>query len=758
MRRLTARAEPFRLPGYPDYMAALLHARGIETAGEAERFLNPALHQLNSPFLLHGMQRAVDLVLDAKNKGQSIVVYGDYDADGICASAILLSALQDLGVSASSYIPDRAGEGYGLNAEAVRQLSGQAGLLITVDCGITALEETALAASLGMRVILTDHHSLPETLPGADAVVHPLLADYPDPQLCGAGVAWKLACALLGEDKALNGLELAAVGTIADMVPLTGENRIIATLGLERLRDTGSPGLRALMRAAGMKAGESVQSDQVAFQLAPRLNAAGRLATARGALRLLLTRDPEEADDIAGQLDLLNRERREIENKVLREAAAAMKGMDLSSLRSLVIAGEEWNPGVIGLAAGKLAERWNYPTVVLTKNGDELSGSGRSSGGIDLYAALKRCSDLFIRFGGHRMAAGLSLPEKNLMAFTDRFDAAVREQLGEGDLIPETVYDCVLPLSQVTLDMVQTVGKMAPFGMGNPPPLFLLEDLNLLNARTVGSGNAHLKLTVAGKGAVREGIAFNQGELHAKLSSALRLVAGVERNDFNGRVNVQLQVKTILPGPEVIPAGAEAEAAVILRELTRQVPQPRTDPRVHDITRLPELAGSRGTLLVARCAQTASALHRQYPALQALTGNAPDPRGFHAIVYMPDWSLTFARYERVVLADGPLGSLEAAMVQNATGAQEILAMPKTAAFSSLMDRLHLSVSDLRQAYVLLRDGAVSGLCGDPVRDLAAKMVLHQLGLISLDEKLTFTGMKQSKRISPQESALFMALQ
>ncbi len=758
MRKLTARAQPFHLPGYPDYLAALLHARGIQSAGEAERFLNPALHQLHSPFLLHGMQRAADLIRDAKSKGQSIVVYGDYDADGICASAILLGALRDLGANAFSYIPDRAGEGYGLNAEAVRQLSGQAGLLITVDCGITALEETALAASLSMRVILTDHHSLPEILPGADAVVHPLLADYPDPQLCGSGVAWKLACALLGEDKVLDGLELAAIATIADMVPLTGENRVIAALGLERLRDTKSPGLRALMRAAGMRAGEPVQSDQVAFQLAPRLNAAGRLATARGALRLLLTRDTEEADDIAGQMDLLNRERREIENKVLREAAAQLQGKDFSSLRSLVIAGEDWNPGVVGLAAGKLAERWNYPAVVLTGNGDELSGSGRSAGGIDLYAALKRCSDLFTRFGGHRMAAGLSLPVENLQAFTDRFDAAVREQLGEGDLIPETVYDCALPLSQVTLDMVQTVGKMAPFGMGNPPPLFLLEDLNLLNARTVGSGNAHLKLTVAGNGAVREGIAFNQGDQQAKLSRALRLVAGVERNDFIGRVNVQLQVKTILPGPDVVPAGVETEAGAILRELARQAPESRIKPRVLDISRLPELAGSRGTLLIARCAQTVGALRREYPALQALTGNAPDPRGFHAIVYMPDWSLTFARYERVVLADGLLGGPEAAMVQNAAGAEEILVMPKSAAFSSLIDRLRLSVSDLRQAYVLLRDGAVSGLCGDPVRDLAAKMVLHQLDLISLDERFTFTGMKQSRRISPKESALFMALQ
>lgn len=758
MRKLTSRATPFRLPGFPDYLAALLHARGINDREQAVKFLNPSSDQLHDPFLLHDMEKACGMIREAKEKGLSVAVYGDYDADGICASAVLLDALQDMGVSAFSYIPDRASEGYGLNMEAVRLLAGQAGLLISVDCGITALEETALAMELGMRVILTDHHALPESLPPADAIVHPLLSDYPDPYLCGAGVAWKLACALLGEDRAMESLELAALATVADMVPLTGENRIITSLGLKRLSATGRPGLRALMRVAGIRENVPVQSEQVAFQLAPRLNAGGRLATARGALRLLMTQDAEEAEDIAGQLDLLNRERRDIENKVLREAAAMLKESDLSSLRSLVLAGEGWNPGVVGLAASKLAERWNYPTIILSKNGDELSGSGRSAGGIDLYAALKQCGDLFTRFGGHQMAAGLSLPAENLQRLIIRFDAAVREQLGEGDLVPETVYDCTLLLGQVTLETVETLNQLAPFGLGNPSPLFLLNDLNLISARAIGKENTHLRLTVAGNGAVREGVAFNQGELHGTLSGALRLVSSVERNEFNGRVSVQLKVRAILPGQDAVLEETDREADTVLRELARETIESMPDAQALVISRLPELSGFRGTLFAVRCAQTANALHRQYPALQVLTGSAPDPRGFHAIVYLPDWSLPFAHYQEVIFTDGPLTKQEAALAQKATGAVKILAMPRSAAFSSLMNRLRLSVQDLRRAYVLLREGTVSSLCGDPVRDRAALMVLEQLNLINLDENLTFVGMRQSKRISPQESALFMALQ
>ncbi len=757
MRKLTARALPWHLPGYPDYLAALLHARGISDTAQAERFLNPSPDQLHDPFLLHDMNVACGLIRMAAEQKMSVAVYGDYDADGVCASAILISTLRELGISGFSYIPERLSEGYGLNMDAVRTLSEKAGLLISVDCGVTAVEEVALAKKLGMRVILTDHHALPETLPPADALVHPLLPGYPEPHLCGAGVVWKLACALLGQEKAMDSLDLAALATIADMVPLVRENRVITALGLLKMANTGRPGLRALMRVAGLREGAPVQAEQVAFQLAPRLNAGGRLSTAQGALSLLLTRDGDEAYRIAGELDQLNRERRDVESKVLREAAARLRGADLSKSRSLVLAGEGWNPGVVGLAASKLAERWNYPTVILSQTGEELSGSGRSAGGIDLYMALKACGDLFTRFGGHKMAAGLSLPAENLRDFQERFDMAVREQLGADDLIPETVYDCPLPLDQVSLETIGALDRLSPFGLGNPSPLFLLEGLSLLSARAVGNDGAHLKLTVAGNGAVREGIAFNQGELFGTLGASLRLVSSVDRNEFNGRVSAQLKVRAVLPGEDAFTEDPLAESDAILRELLEGTGTEEKAQMIEYIRGVPEFSGTRGTLIAARCAKTANALYRRFPHVQTFTGNAYDQRGFHAIVCAPDWSLPFARFDRVVFADGLLCNGEAARAQKATGADELLAMPASEALGELLKALHLSVEDLRHAYVLLRQGQTANLCANPAAERTALMILNELGLIQLDDSLAFAGMRPARNISPQESALFRAL-
>lgn len=757
MRRLSKRAQPFRLPGYPDFLASLLFARGVRDAEGAARFLNPSLDQLRDPFSLSGMDEACGLIRKAAEEKWVVAVYGDYDADGICATAILLEALETLDVRAFSYIPDRQAEGYGLNLEAVESLAGQAQLLLSADCGVTGVEEVLRAKQLGMRVIITDHHALPEQLPEADALIHPLLPDAEATPLCGAGVVWKLACALLGVNRAEKSLDLAAVATVADLVPLTGENRVITALGLEKLRATRKPGLQALMRVAGMKEGAPVNAEQVAFQLAPRLNAGGRLSTAADALQLLTTPGPMEADTLARRLDALNRERKDVEARALREASAQLQGVDLSLLRSVVVAGEGWNPGVVGLVAGKLAERWNYPTLALALQGDELTGSGRSAGGIDLHRALKDCEDLLTRFGGHRMAAGLALKKGNLDALKERFDQAVRSQLGGDDLIPETAYDDSLELGDVTLETARALGQLAPFGVGNPSPLFLMEGLNLLSSRAVGASGAHLRLTVARNGAVREGIAFNQGGLDGNLPRELRLVGAVDENDFNGRFTAQLKVRAVLPGSGAFSEEPVREARAALKTLAACAGPGDGEVTVEEIESPPHPEGARGTLLIARCAETANRLAAEMEGFSALVGGAPDPRGFNALVLSPDWSQPFARFDRVVFLDGLLCPGEAKLAQKAAGGAAVLAMPQSPGLIELMQGIRLGVDELREAYVRLRDGGLTAMNLSPSARQAALMVLSEMGLVSLDGHQTFLGMLPARRADPEDSPLFRAL-
>ena len=752
MRTLTRRAVPYQLPGYPDYLASLLHARGITTPEEAADYLNPSPEQLHDPFLLQGMEEACRLIKQAGASGQVVAVYGDYDADGVCASAILLEALQALHIKAFSYIPTRQGEGYGINREAVTQLAGQASMLLSVDCGITAANEVALAKELGMQVIITDHHTLPEALPEADAILHPQLAQYPNPELCGAGVAWKLACGLLGREAAWSSLDLAALATVADMVPLLGENRAMVSLGLEKMKNTRRAGLKALMKVAGIRAGLAPTSEHIAYQLAPRLNATGRLADAQDALSLLLCQDPAEAERLAHQMDQLNQERRAIEQTTMKTASAQVAGMDLSRQRSIVVYEPGWNPGVVGLTAGKLVERWNCPAIALCRQGEELTGSGRSAGQVDLYAALAACAPHLSRFGGHTMAAGLALPEENLEGFRAAFDQAVRDQLGEHDLIPETVYDTALPLSEVTLDTIARLDRMAPFGVGNPPPLFLMENLRVVTARGVGSEGAHLKLTVGENGVVREGIAFSFGRQAASLGQSVTLVGSVERNEFNGKISPQLMVRALIPGETPFSRDSLLEARALVSLLAS--PPEAPDAALRQITELPELPGHRGTLLLAHSHVTANALRQRYPGWQICFGQATDPRAFNAIVYAPDFSQHFAGYTRLVFADGLLDQADVSQAVRATGAQEVLVLPQSAALQDLLDRFTPDIDGLRAVYQQLKQGQTAGFTADSGKDFIALVIFQQLGLVQLDQEGDFLKLLPMKRIDPTESPLY----
>ncbi len=753
MRKLTARATPYQIPGYPDYLSALLYARGITGTMSADLFLNPDVTQLNDPFLMHDMDKAVKLISDARDKGQVIAVYGDYDADGVCAVAILLDALEQFGAKAFSYIPSRQTEGYGLNLDAMITLSKQAGLLISVDCGITAVEEVKEAKALGMQVILTDHHTIPDDLPPADALIHPQLGQYPEKYLCGSGVAWKLACALIGFDQAQSSLELAALATVADLVPLKGENRVIVSLGLKQMSGTKRPGLVALKKVSGIKEGLMMASEQIAFQLAPRLNAGGRLATAQQALNLLTTTSAQEAEQLAAQLQDLNQERREVEQKVLKEASAMLIGKDLSRVRSLVLKGEDWNPGVVGLTAGKLAERWNYPTIVLTKNGEEYSGSGRSVGSVNLHAALSACEHLLTRFGGHKMAAGLALMEENIAEFTACFDSAVREQLGEGDLVPETVYDTTLPLNEVSLDTIDKLDRLAPFGLDNPAPVFLMEDLKVVTSRAVGADQSHLKLTLAQNGAIREGIAFGLGKSQAVLSKEVAVVTSVDRNEFNGRSSAQLKVKAILAGQTAYAEDVFVQTRAIISALEADL----GEVRPVTLKSIPEPEGTRGTLYLAYTAQMANELHRRFPEYQTFTGSATDPRSFNAIVFAPDFNQHFAKAERLVFADGLPSVYTKVLAEKATGASQVDVMPWSAELSALMHDVTPSLDELREVYRQLKGGSIAGLLSHPGKELVSLKIYEQLHLITLNELGTFSGLLPMTRIEPESSALYRAL-
>ncbi len=533
------------LPGLPDWESELLRARGIDTPEKAERFLHPDLDQLQDPLRMQDMERALELIRGAIREGRRILVYGDYDADGICAVTVMLETLREEGADVSFRIPARHSEGYGLNEQAIREIAAAGyGLLITVDCGIANAGEVRLARELGMQVIVTDHHEIPETLPPADAVLDPLLGEYPFRRLCGAGVALKICQALQGRAGMERKLEIAALATVADIVPLTEENRVIVREGMLRMERTSRPGLQALMRNAGIVF--PMHSDDIAFRLGPRLNAAGRLEDAAQAVALLTTEDPAEAKRIADHLEENNRRRQEAEQQILREALTLFPlQVRLRQDRAIILEGENWNTGLIGLAAGKLCERFHHPVIVLSRQEDQAVGSCRSVPGVNIWEMLNRCADLYLRFGGHAQAAGLTLPADRIPEFRRRLNDVLRENCDERCFLPVKEYDSELPLSEVTLEMVDRLEALEPTGFGNPAPAFLCRGADVQEARRVGRDGSHLKLSLHEGGTVRDGIGFGLGDAADQVLHRADIVFRPGRNEFNGRVSAQLQVQAI---------------------------------------------------------------------------------------------------------------------------------------------------------------------------------------------------------------------
>lgn len=548
-----------RLEGLPEWMSDLLLARGIDTPERAERFLHPSLEQLYDPMKMLCMGRAVEMIREAIGRGDRILVYGDYDVDGISACTVLLETLREEGADADFRVPHRHTEGYGLNTAAVEEIAKAYQLLITVDCGISNVAEVARAKALGMKVIVTDHHEIPETLPDADAILDPLLRPeqiahllggetepYPFPRLCGAGVALKICQALQGMAGVEKRLEVAALATVADIVPLVDENRVIVREGLLRMPHSSRPGLRALMECASVHA--PVSSEDIAFRLGPRLNAAGRLEHAEQGVRLLMTRDEEEGRKLAEHLEKLNRERQDRENAVLKEAADLFRVQaDLTRDRIIILEGEDWNTGLIGLAAGKFCERLHHPTIVLSRQGDTAVGSCRSIPGINIFDMLGTCTDILVRYGGHAQAAGLTVKAENIPELRLRLNREIRERCDDRCFIPIKDYDTEMALADVTLKTVEELSAMEPTGFGNPAPVFLVRGASVQSARRVGKDHSHLRISLLEGNAERSGIGFGLGD---EADHALRTVDALfrpDRNEYNGRVSAQIQVQALRP-------------------------------------------------------------------------------------------------------------------------------------------------------------------------------------------------------------------
>jgi single-stranded-DNA-specific exonuclease len=543
----------------PPTLCRLLVHRGYGQAEAARGFLRPTEGHIHAPAQLAGMGDAVARLRQAIAAGETVLVHGDYDVDGICSTALYVRALRMMGAKAEPFVPRRLVDGYDLSEAGVREaVRIGARLILTCDCGIVAHDAVRQARAAGIDVIVTDHHTPGPDLPEAIAVVNPNRHDcgYPDKGLAGVGVAWKVCCALAEEigfprERLFSFLDLVAVATIADIAPLKGENRAMVRWGLKVLRETPNPGLRALLRVTGLAERAEITASQVGFVLAPRINAVGRMGEALRGVRLLLTDDPREAEEIALTLESENRWRQTVEGQTVKEALAALElTFDPERDYGLVLASEGWHPGVIGIVASRLVERLHRPTVMIALDATtgEGKGSARSIPPFHLYEAIRDCSEHLVRFGGHRMAAGCSIRADRVDGFREAFNARARAVLSEDDLVPEVRIDLEMELRQADHDLVRMLRHAGPFGAGNATPVFAARNVAIAHHKVVGQG--HLRMTLGAYGATLEAIGFGMGERSQEPgfgSGLLDVAFKLEENHYNGRTSVQARLVDFRP-------------------------------------------------------------------------------------------------------------------------------------------------------------------------------------------------------------------
>ena len=533
-------------------VASLLVNRGLDNPEEARAFLFNEKQEFYDPYLLNDMDKAVVRINQAVENQEAILIFGDYDADGVTSTTVMMKTLQKLGANVQFYIPNRFTEGYGPNEGAFRH-AHEIGisLILTVDTGIAALHEARVAKELGIDLIITDHHEPGPELPDAFALVHPKFGEnsYPFPHLAGVGVAFKLAHALLGEVPE-HLLPFVAIGTIADLVPLKDENRLIVQKGLTLLKETDNVGLHALFKLAGVDQA-SIDEETIGFSIAPRINAAGRLDCADPTVYLLLTEDPSLAEALAEDIEQMNKDRKELVNTISEEAIQMVEQhFPIKENSCLVIGKEGWNPGVIGIVASRLVEKFYRPTIVLSFDQEKgvAKGSARSIPGFDLFKNLSSCRDLLPHFGGHTMAAGMTLNLTDVGELRQRLNQYAHQQLKEEDLIPITYIDSEISLQDIHLEAIEEMNKLAPYGMDNPKPKVLIKDANIESIRKIGSEQNHLKLILEYDGTTLDGVGFGLGNVcdHISPASKVSVIGELSINEWNNRKKPQIFLQDLM--------------------------------------------------------------------------------------------------------------------------------------------------------------------------------------------------------------------
>lgn len=536
-----------------ELLAKVLLCREFESKDIIDDFLHPKIENLYDPFLMNDMQIAVDTIIDSCNKKEKVTIYGDYDVDGITSVSVLKKFFADMGVNAEHYLPSRLEEGYGLNNDALDKIANSGTkLLITVDCGISAYEEVEYAKSLGMKVIVTDHHECPEKLPDAIAVIDAKRPDstYPFNSLAGVGVTFKLIQAIsyklnLDRKRYLKYIDIVALGTIADIVPLIDENRIIVNFGLILMRQTRNIGLQALIRVSGYENGADLSSTAISFGIAPRINASGRMGKADLALELLLENNPDRAYKMALELSDTNKERQDVEKDIINQAVDMIEKDKLYEKDIIVLYHKNWHHGVIGIVASKITELYYKPSILISVEDGIGKGSGRSVEGFDLHDALSKCTELLLKFGGHEMAIGLSIEEEKLEEFSKKVEVIAKEK-GTKDLQPVVKIDAEVTAENISYETLKEIELLRPFGEGNPPPVFVYKNIKVDGVRLL-SNEKHLKLSLKDGMHVFDAIAFNMGnqKYSIKIGDKVDVLHVLEINNFNGIEKIQMNVKDL---------------------------------------------------------------------------------------------------------------------------------------------------------------------------------------------------------------------
>ena len=532
-------------------LATILSNRGIIEEKQIKKFLDPKRTDFYNPFLMPDMESAVNRILKAIENNEKIIIYGDYDVDGITSVTVLKSFFQDRGIHVDEYIPNRLNEGYGLNKTAIEKISKQKyTLMITVDCGISAIEEIDYANQLGIETIVTDHHEPGNELPKALAVVDAKRKDnkYPCRNLAGVGVVFKLIQALsiklnLDEKEYLKYLDIVCVGTISDIVPLEDENRVIVKLGLKLVSQTRNLGLREILKLSGY---QQIDSTTISFGVAPRINACGRMGHQEDALKLFTTKDINEVIKLAEKLNEYNKERQDIEKNIYNEAIEIIDKDDLDKKNTIVVMGKNWHHGVIGIVSSKITEQYFKPSILLCEEDDYGKGSGRSIPGFDLYKALTECKDTIDKFGGHSMAVGINVKKEQFNEFRNKLEEIAKEQHIE-EIVPILNIDAQVELDEINKDMVNSLKELEPYGEGNKMPIFAFKNLRIDSIRALSEGK-HLKLTLKDKKNIVNAIGFNLGYLSSeyKIGDKIDVVGNLEINSFNGVDNLQINIKDIM--------------------------------------------------------------------------------------------------------------------------------------------------------------------------------------------------------------------